>query len=70
MIKWFRRKRIERNKEIAKAVAAEIGECGSRYKFLPPVTLRDAIYLVTEGGTVFKLCQDFSGQEMIIKIRD
>lgn len=64
---WKQRKAKER-REIAKAVYAELSADRSWQKFLPPVVVRDTVYLVTEDGAIYAMRQDSSGMEMITKI--
>ena len=66
--RWKQRKANER-KEIAKAVYAELTADRSWQKFLPPVVVRDTVYLVTEDGAIYAMRQDSSGMEMIIQIK-
>lgn len=69
MRKWLQRRREKRNREIARAVYAELSASQGWERFLPPVVLRDRLYLVTESGTIYALqYDDLSGMEQIIKI--
>lgn len=70
MLKWLQKRRDRRNREIAKAVHAELAGRQGWERFLPPVVLRDRLYLVTESGTIYALQHDdLSGMEQIITIR-
>lgn len=67
--KWLEKRRADRAREIAKAVRAELGN-GGWEKFLPPVAVRDTVYMVTENGSIYAMREDSqSGMEMIVQIR-
>lgn len=67
--KWLRDRRARRAREIAKAVRMELGNSGWE-KFLPPVALRDSIYLVTENGSIYVVREDINaGMETFVQIR-
>ena len=70
MFKYFKKKREIRNREIAKAVYAELSASKGWEKFLPPVVLRDKVYMVTENGSIYAMKADtFDGYEQIITIQ-
>ena len=70
MFNWIKNKRKSRNKEIANEVVSQLSSSSGWEKFLPPVQLRDAVYMVTENGSVYKMRYDECSQmEMIIQIR-
>lgn len=54
MIEYFRKRREQRNKEIAREVINQLGSYGWK-KFLPPVAMRDKLYFLTEDGTLYAL---------------
>jgi len=67
---YFARRRQKRNREIAEAVLEKLQERQGWKKFLPPVAVRDVVYMVTEDGSVYALKQDHSGMEVIMQIRN
>ena len=69
MLKWLKKRRERRNREIAQAVYKELSASRGWKKFLPPVALRDTLYMVTEDGAIFAMRQDESGLERITTIR-
>ncbi len=70
MIKWMKKRSERRNREIAQAVYKEISASRGWEKFLPPVAVRDTIYMVTESGSVYAMrCNCGDGMERIIQIR-
>ena len=70
MKNYFRRKREQRNREIAKAVYDKLSASHSWEKFLPPVVMNGTVYMVTENGSIYAMREDTgSGFEQIIRIR-
>ena len=66
----IRENRQKRTREIAKAVHAELSASNGWEKFLPPVVLRDTLYMVTENGSIYAMKEDFvTGMNQIIQIR-
>lgn len=69
MIKWLKKRRQQRNREIAEAVYKELTTSQSWEKFLPPVVIRDRMYMVTESGSIYAMQWDeLNDMEQIIKI--
>ena len=66
---WWKQRKLKERREIAKAVYDELSASRGWEKFLPPVVLRDTVYLVTESGSVYAMRQDSSGMELIMEIR-
>ena len=70
MRKWLQKRRERRNREIARAVYAEISASQGWEKFLPPVVLRDRVYMVTENGSIYAMqYNELDGFEQIIQIQ-
>ena len=67
--KWWKQRKLRERQEIARAVHDELSASRGWEKFLPPVVLRDTVYLVTESGSVYAMRQDSSGMELIMEIR-
>lgn len=66
---WLKRRKNRRLREIAQAVRNELSPDGWE-KFLPPVVLRDTVYMLTESGAVYAMrYDDRDNMEQIIKIR-
>lgn len=59
MFNKLRLKRKQRRdkllKDIAEQVVLALQSSRGWKKFLPPVTLHDSVYMVTEGGTIYEL---------------
>jgi len=69
MFKWIKKRRDRKNKAIAMAVRNELS-AGGWEKFLPPVTIRDKMYMVTENGNIYRMdIDDLADMERIIQIR-
>ena len=67
---WRSKRRIEQNKEIANEVIRQLDNKRGWEKFLPPVVVRDTVYLVTEDGSIYAMkYDDYSNMEMIVQIR-
>lgn len=69
----FKKRRKEKRaafiREIASQVVSTLDSSRGWQKFLPPVAFRDAMYLVTEDGTIYRMQHDgLSGMETICKI--
>jgi hypothetical protein len=70
MFKWLKRRRERRLKEIAEAVHKELTGAQGWETFLPPVAIRDTLYMVTQNGSIYAMQLDHtSGMEQIIQIR-
>lgn len=70
MKKWIAKIRADFIRDVSIAVANRLLD-GGWGKFLPPVAFRDAVYLVREDGTIYRMHQDAAcGMEMITKIHD
>lgn len=68
MKKWIAKVRADFVRDVATAVVNQL-QGGGWGKFLPPVAFRDAVYLVREDGTVYRMHQDAAhGMEIITKI--
>ena len=67
IFKWLKKRRQQRDREIANAVYDRLSPGGWK-KFLPPVVLRDKIYLVTEDGTVYSLHENHDGRAEVCRI--
>ncbi len=69
MKKWIAKIRAKFIQDVA--IAAENRFQSGWGKFLPPVAFRDAVYLVREDGSIYRMTQDsMHGMEMITKITD
>ncbi len=69
MKKWIAKIRAKFIQDMAIAVENRLQSGWG--KFLPPVAFRDAVYLVREDGSVYRMTQDsMHGMEMITKITD
>ena len=67
--KWLEKKRLKRNREIAFEVVQQISNMGSGWeKFLPPVVVRDRVYMLTENGTIYRMNVDGDSFETITKV--
>lgn len=66
----FQKKRIREQNRLARLIAEEVRShlAGGYDKFLPPVTLRDSIYMLTESGSVYRLDCHEPGMEQIVQI--
>ena len=70
MLKWLKARRIRRDREIARAVRQELEAQQGWEKFLPPVVLRDKVYMVTESGSIYAMhYSDINDMELITQIR-
>ena len=70
LINHFKEKRIREYNRLARDIASEVGSNlrGGYDKFLPPVTLRDKIYMVTESGSIYRMDCNELGMESIVEI--
>ena len=68
-MKWLNKIRATLIRDIAIATETRMTTAGWG-KFLPPVVLRDCIYLVREDGAIYRLHQDaMQGMELITQIK-
>lgn len=65
MIKWLKKRREKRNKEVAKAVYEELSASRGWEKFLNPAVLEGTIYMVTENGSIYRMNKDRDGYEIM-----
>jgi len=66
MFEKFRKKLIN---EIANAVVNKLESQKGWHKFLPPVVIRDCMYMMTEDGEIYRMdAGGIDGMEMVIKI--
>lgn len=69
-MKWFAKLRANLIRDIATETERRMTSTGWG-KFLPPVALRDCIYLVREDGAIYRMHQDPAmGMEIIAKISE
>lgn len=70
LIKWLERRRKKRNREIAIAVGEHLQGMGHSWEqFLPPVAVRDCLYMTTKSGKIYRLnCFEGTGLELITEI--
>ena len=67
IIKFFEKRRKKINREIANEVYELLSSGNGWEKFLPPVVVRDVVYMVTENGSIYAMKND-NGFEQIIQI--
>ncbi len=68
--KFFKRRRQKLINDIADAVYKELSASNGWEKFLPPVAIRDKLYMVTENGSIYAMnCDGMDGYEQIIQLR-
>ena len=69
-MKWFKKRRQKLISDIANEVVKTLENSRGWEKFLPPVVVRDTMYMVTEDGKIYAMRYDMTSEmEMIIKIR-
>lgn len=69
MKKWIAKIRAALVRDVAAATVNQLQGQGWS-KFLPPVAFRDAVYLMREDGTLYRMHQDAAGgMEIIVKIK-
>lgn len=70
-MKWLNKIRAAFIRDVAVATANQL-QGGGWGKFLPPVAFRDAVYLLREDGSLYRMQQDPTrgGLEIITKITD
>ncbi len=69
-MKWFKNRRKALIRDIANEVMTQLENRRGWKKFLPPVAMRDTVYMMTEDGTVYGMKQDFnSNMEVIYQIK-
>jgi len=57
--------------EIANAVVNKLESQKGWQKFLPPVAIRDCLYMVTEDGAIYRMdCGGMDGMERLMKIQE
>jgi hypothetical protein len=57
--KWFKKREEQRNRKIALEVCSQLGNMGRGWeRFLPPVVVRDMVYMVTENGSIYRMQTD------------
>lgn len=69
-MKYFKNRRKALIRDIANEVISQLESQRGWQKFLPPVALRDTIYMVTEDGTIYAMREDVTGMATIMKIRN
>lgn len=66
MKNWFKKRRSKLISDVARETVRQLqSSCGFQ-KFLPPVVLNGAVYLVTEDGTIYRMTQDPTREMEII----
>jgi hypothetical protein len=71
MFKWYKKRQEKKINDIANAVVQKLHNQQGWKKFLPPVAMRDKIYMVTENGEIYCMYHDQVQQtEMIMKITE
>lgn len=69
-MKWIKNRRKKLVQEIALEVVNQLDNKRGWEKFLPPVQLRDAIYMVTENGSIYRMNYNLADEfEIITQIR-
>jgi len=69
-MKWFKNRRKALIRDIASEVISQLENQRRWKKFLPPVAMRDTVYMMTEDGEVWAMKYDLtSNMEVIMKIR-
>jgi len=66
---WLEKRRRKHLREIAAAVANEL-RAEPWGKFLPPVALRDCLYIMSENGRLYRMHDDGTGMELITRLAD
>lgn len=66
---WFKKRRQALIRDIAAEVIGQLEARKGWKKFLPPVALRDSLYMVTEDGAIYVMKQDHAGMEVVMQIR-
>lgn len=67
---WFKRRRKALIRDIANEVITQLENQRGWKKFLPPVAMRDTVYMMTEDGEVWAMRWNHaSNMEIIMKIR-
>lgn len=74
MFNWLKKRKNDKRRalvnEIASATYNALSGGRGWEKFLPPVVLRDSIYMVTENGSIYRLKYDpVTEMEMVMQIR-
>ena len=68
--KWLKDREERKAERIAASVARKVSYLPHPDRFLPPVVLRDKMYLVTEGGSIYAMQLDhMSEMEIIVQIQ-
>lgn len=69
-MKWLRRVRDNIVRDVARETVRQMAAGGGWREFLPPVVLRDCVYMVTKDGCVYRMHWDSGSQmEQITQIR-
>lgn len=69
-MKWFKKRRQKLISDIANEVVRTLENSRGWEKFLPPVAMRDTVYMMTEDGKVYAMKYDHtSNMEVIMQIR-
>ncbi len=68
-MKWFKNRRKALIRDIANEVISQLENQRGWKKFLPPVALRDTIYMVTEDGSIYAMREDMTGMATIMQIK-
>lgn len=68
-MKWFKNRRKALIRDMAAEVISQLENRRGWKKFLPPVALRDTIYMVTEDGSIYAMREDMTGMATIIQIK-
>lgn len=67
---WFKNRRKALIRDIAKEAISQLENQRGWKKFLPPVAMRDTVYMMTEDGEVYAMRYDHtSNMEIIMKIK-
>lgn len=69
-MRWLKRRRKALVHDIAVEVIRQLESQRGWKKFLPPVAMRDTVYMVTEDGEVWAMkWNDLTNMECIMRIR-
>lgn len=68
-MKWFKNRRKALIRDIAVEVISQLESQRGWKKFLPPVVLRDTIYMVTEDGSIYAMREDMTDMATIMQIK-
>ena len=69
-MKWLQKMRAALIRDVAAETVRQLHSNHYWQEFLPPVVVREDVYLVTKNGTIYKMRQDHGGYEMIMKVSE